>query len=102
MVEQAPTHNPSRAVDPKPPPPRSFWPKPPPVAGQFRLSPVSWIILLILMVWNVWSFVPRGSSQSALPYSEFKKQVADGNVSRGRVVVEQITGHVVTGGGGAA
>src|SRR5437762_4749087 len=97
MVEQAPTHNPSRAVDPKPPPPRSFWPKPPPVAGQFRLSPVSWIILLILMVWNVWSFVPRESSQSALPYSEFKKQVADGNVSRVRIVGDQITGTFVQG-----
>jgi cell division protease FtsH len=97
MVEQAPTHDPSRAVDPKPPPPRSFWPKSLPVTGQFRLSPVSWIILLILMVWNVWSFVPRETSQTRLPYSVFKEQVADGNVSRVRIVGDQITGTLVQG-----
>jgi cell division protease FtsH len=96
MVEQALTHDPpSRVGDPKSPPPRSLRPKPPPAPGQFRLSPLWWIIFLILMVWNIWSFLPKQTSQAALPYSAFREQVADGNVSQVRIVGDEITGTFV-------
>jgi cell division protease FtsH len=93
MVKHDLTHDPlSRAGDQKSPPPRSLRRQPQPTPGQFRLSPISWVIFLILMVWNVWSFLPKQTSQAALPYSAFKEQVAAGNVSHVRIVGDEITG----------
>jgi len=47
------------------------------------------------MVWNVWSFLPKETSQAALPYSAFKEQVAGGNVSQVRIVGDEISGTFV-------
>jgi cell division protease FtsH len=63
--------------------------------GPFGLSPLSWIVLLLLVVWNAWSFLPRQTSQVALPYSAFKEQVTGGNVSQVRIVGDEITGTFV-------
>jgi cell division protease FtsH len=59
------------------------------------MSPLSWVVFLILMVWNVWSFMPRQTVQAVLPYSAFKEQVASGNVSQVRIVGDEITGTFV-------
>jgi cell division protease FtsH len=50
---------------------------------------------LILMVWNIWSFVPKQTLQAAIPYSAFKEQVANGNVSQVRMVGDEVTGTFV-------
>jgi len=97
-VDKALPHDPpSLAGVPKPPPPRTLRSKPPqkPAPGLYRLSPISWIIFLILMIWNVWSFSPKQTLQLALPYSAFVGQVAGGNVSQVRIVGDDITGTLV-------
>jgi cell division protease FtsH len=53
---------------------------------------LSWVFLLLLLIWNVWSLRPRPASEVALPYSRFVAQVAAGNVSRAKLVGETITG----------
>jgi len=53
------------------------------------------MIFGILMVWNVWSFLPKQSSQASLPYSAFKEQVAGGNVSQVRLVGDEVSGTFV-------
>ena len=98
MVDKArPRDPPSLAGAPKSPPPSTLRPKPPqkPAPGLYRLSPFSWIIFLILMIWNVWSFLPKQTVQLALPYSAFVGQVAGGNVSQVRIVGDDITGTLV-------
>ncbi len=50
---------------------------------------------MILIVWNVWSFLPKETAQAAVPYSAFKEQVAHGNVSHVRIVGDEITGTFV-------
>ena len=92
---------PSSPADVKSPPPRTVRPKPPqgPSPGQYQVSPLSWIVLLLLMAWNLWSFFPMATSEVALPYSAFVAQVSAGNVSQVRIVGEQISGafvHAVT------
>ena len=47
------------------------------------------------MIWNVWSFLPKQTSQLALPYSAFVGQGAGGNVSQVRIVGDDITGTLV-------
>jgi cell division protease FtsH len=92
------THDPpTRAGAPKSPPPRPRRPAPPhgPASGQYRISPLSWIVFVILMVWNVWSFLPTQTSQVALPYSAFVQQVAGGSVRQVRIVGDAITGTFV-------
>jgi cell division protease FtsH len=91
MIDPAPTHD-LRAGESEPPTP-SVRPRPPhPASGKYRLNPLSWLIFLILMVWNVWSFLPRQTSEVALPYSAFVGYVAAGNVSEVRIVGDEITG----------
>jgi cell division protease FtsH len=78
----------------KSPPPRATRPKPPqgtPLEPQ-RVSPLWWIVFLLLMAWNVWSFLPKPTSEAALPYSAFVAQVAAGNVTQTRIVGDQISG----------
>jgi hypothetical protein len=87
----------SSTEDPKSPPPRDLRPRPPETSAprQYRLSPLSWIVFLILMAWNIWSFVPKQTLHAALPYSAFKEQVAIGNVSQVLMVGDEVTGTFV-------
>src|SRR2546425_1810214 len=88
---------PSGAVEPKGSFLNRLRPKglPGPAPGQYRFGPLWWIIFAIVMVWNIWSFLPTQTSQVALPYSAFVGQVAGGNVSAVRIVGDQITGTFV-------
>ena len=76
----------------KSPPPRTTRPKSPPGSplGQQRVSPFSSMVFLLLMAWNLWSFLPKPTSEAALPYSAFVAQVAAGNVTQTRIVGDQI------------
>src|SRR5260221_10026491 len=102
MVDTSVSNNP-----PPPPesvkslPPRTVRPKLPqgPSPGPNRVSPLSWIFFLLLMVWNLWSLFPRETSEVTLPYSAFVAQVRAGNVPQVRIVGEQIGGtfvHAIT------
>src|SRR4030042_866895 len=40
-----------------------------------RINPIGWVIMLLLLAWNVYSFWPRSQSQISIPYSGFVNQV---------------------------
>jgi cell division protease FtsH len=88
---------PSPPTNVKSPPPRATRPKPPQGSplGQQRLSPLWWLVFLLLMAWNLWSFLPKATSEAALPYSAFVAQVTAGNVAHTRIVGDQISGTFV-------
>jgi cell division protease FtsH len=91
------TNQPSPPTNVKPPPPRTTRPKPPPGSplGQQRVSRFWWIVFFLLMAWNLWSFLPKPTSEAALPYSAFVAQVTAGNVTQTRIVGDQISGMFV-------
>jgi len=60
--------------------------------GPYGVSPFSWLMLALLMAWNLWWFLPRQTAEVSLPYSEFVAQVAAGNVTQVRIVGEAISG----------
>ena len=81
---------------PPPPPraPRSGPPQPPP-PGSNRLSPLSWLVLLALLAWNLWVFLPRPGTAIEVPYSAFVAQVSAGNVAQVRIAGDAIRGTFV-------
>ncbi|MGA7541329.1 MAG: ATP-dependent zinc metalloprotease FtsH [Steroidobacteraceae bacterium] len=60
----------------------------------FRFGPLSWLILALLIVWNVWAFMPHQTVEVSLPYSEFIAQLASGNVTAVSIVGAAIKGHL--------
>jgi cell division protease FtsH len=58
----------------------------------FRIGPLSWLILALLILWNAWAFMPHKSVEVPLPYSEFVSQVASDNVTAVTIVGADITG----------
>src|SRR6185437_6511506 len=89
--ERGPPSRPARG--PGPPPGGQGGPPP------FRIGPLSWLILGLLIIWNAWALMPHESAQVPLPYSEFVSQVASGNVTTVNVTGADITGifaHPVT------
>src|SRR5271167_2222905 len=94
MAQNAPTPDTRPATDKGPPPPRTLRPKAPlePGPGPTRLTPLSWIVFVLLMAWNLWSFLPRPTSEVSVPYTAFVAQVSADNVSKARIVGEAISG----------
>jgi cell division protease FtsH len=88
----APSMRPNAA--PRKTPPAAPEPNAPQEAapGSERVSPFSWLLLALLMAWNLWWFFPRSTAEVALPYSEFVAQVAAENVTQVRIVGEAISG----------
>jgi cell division protease FtsH len=76
------------------PPPRTPRPRPPqpPPPGANRLTPFSWLILLLLLAWNLWVFLPRPVAEVEIPYSTFVAQVSAGNVAKVRIAGDAISG----------
>ena len=76
------------------PPPRTVRPKPPetPSAG---FGPLSWLVLFLLLLWNLWSLLPKQAIDVTLPYTAFTAQVNDGNVANVRIAGDAITGTFV-------
>ncbi|MGH8290811.1 MAG: ATP-dependent zinc metalloprotease FtsH [Steroidobacteraceae bacterium] len=60
----------------------------------FRFGPLSWLILGLLIVWNVWAFMPHKNVEVSLPYSAFVDQVASGNVTAVSIVGSAIKGRL--------
>jgi FtsH Extracellular len=54
-----------------------------------------WLILLILMVWNIVSFWPKPRPEVNIPYTTFLAQVGANNVARVRIVGDKIGGSFV-------
>ena len=51
-----------------------------------------WLLLLALVAWNVWLFVPKAQPQANLPYTTFLSEVQAGDVTRAQIAGDQITG----------
>jgi len=80
----------------KPSPPSLPDPRKPSGPSYFGLY---WVFLALLLMWNLWAFLPRQNQPVKLPYSEFVAQVAAGNVTRVHLVAAVITGtfaHAIT------
>ena len=54
-----------------------------------------WLILLVLMVWNLVSFWPKPRPEVNIPYTTFLAQVRADNVAGVRIVGDQISGSFV-------
>jgi len=51
-----------------------------------------WLILMVLLAWNAWSFLVPGQPVATIPYSALLTQVRDANVTRVKIVGDRITG----------
>jgi cell division protease FtsH len=83
--------------DERKPPPRTLRPKPPqpPAQGPTGFGPLSWFILFALLLWNLWSFLPKATAEVTLPYTAFVAQVSESNVASVRIAGEAISGTFV-------
>jgi cell division protease FtsH len=60
-----------------------------------RISPLWWIILIGLMIWNVFILFRSAPTQVEIPYSIFLDQVQAGNISMVTITGNEITGNFV-------
>ncbi len=97
MADITPTRPSPPDTGERKPPPRPLPPSPPPgpAAAPPRIGPFYWVLFLLLMAWNLWSFLPKQAPAVALPYSAFVAQVTAGNVSHVRLVGEAVSGTFV-------
>jgi cell division protease FtsH len=56
------------------------------------VSRLWWIILALLMVWNLWLLWPRQVNEVQIPYSTFLTQVGEGNIAKVQIKGSDITG----------
>ena len=54
-----------------------------------------WILAIILLIWNVWLFLPKSSPEINIPYSQFISQANAGNIASIQVSGSEITGKFV-------
>jgi cell division protease FtsH len=74
--------------------------KPPsdqPTPQSPRISPLGWIILIALFIWNIWTLKPQVQTEIAIPYTSFVEQVKAGNVKDVQIDGAQISGDFQTG-----
>ncbi len=60
-----------------------------------RISPLWWIVLVGLMIWNIVTYFRAAPAQAQIPYSVFINQVQAGNISMVTITGNQITGQFV-------
>jgi cell division protease FtsH len=63
---------------------------------QMRLSPIWWIILIGLMIWNAVTYLRSAPEQVQIPYTTFIDQVQSGKVTSVVIQGNQITGVLST------
>jgi len=68
-----------------------------PTPPRQHISPIWWVVLFLLVVWNFWTLVPQGQQEIAVPYSAFIKQVKSGNVKDVQIDGAQISGDFNSG-----
>ena len=73
-------------------PPQESPPKPPQLP---RTIWIWWLVLLVLMVWNIVSFWPKSRPEVNIPYTTFLAQVRADNVAGVRIVGDRISGSFV-------
>jgi cell division protease FtsH len=54
-----------------------------------------WIVAIILLIWNIMSFLPKSRPEINIPYSQFISQVKAGNIANIQVSGSEITGKFV-------
>ena len=59
------------------------------------LSWMWWLILVALILWNIYMFLPKSQPEVNLPYSTFLNQVKAGNISEVHISGSEITGAFV-------
>jgi cell division protease FtsH len=59
---------------------------------KMRINPIWWVVMLVLLAWNVYAFWPHAQQQINLPYSSFVDQVKVDHVK-----AVQITGSSIKG-----
>jgi cell division protease FtsH len=64
----------------------------PQTSNKPGLSKFWWIILLLLMVWNLWLLFPRQNSVLEISYSDFISQISKGNVAQVKIAGSDISG----------
>jgi cell division protease FtsH len=77
-------------------PPSAAGPQTPPGPSYYGLY---WAFLGLLLLWNLWAFLPRQNQAVKLPYSDFVAQVSSGNVAKVHIVGAAISGtfeHAIT------
>ncbi len=84
--------DPSKRPAPPPPSPRKPPTGPPGAPGPARFTPLWWLILVALGLWNMWAFFPRQTTEATLPYSEFVSQLRAGNVEQVHLSGDAISG----------
>jgi cell division protease FtsH len=57
-----------------------------------RISPIWWVILIALFIWNVWTLLPQPQQEIAIPYTAFVNQIKSGNVKDVKIDGSQISG----------
>jgi cell division protease FtsH len=62
-----------------------------------RISPIWWVILIALFIWNVWTLLPQPQQQITIPYTAFITQIKNGNVKDVEIDGSQITGDFKSG-----
>jgi cell division protease FtsH len=63
--------------------------KPPQKKG---INPIWWVVMLVLLAWNVYAFWPRSQPQINLPYSSFVDQVKADHISSVQISGSSIKG----------
>ncbi len=54
-----------------------------------------WVLMILLLAWNVWNFRPNNQPVANIPYSTLLNQVAAGNVQSVQIQGDQITGKFI-------
>ena len=76
------------------PTPPSEGPTPP---ERPHISPLWWVILIALFMWNIWTLLPQTQQEIAIPYTAFVDQVKTGNVKDVQIDGAQISGNFNNG-----
>ena len=63
-----------------------------PVQGKPKIHWMWWIIAIGLLIWNIFSFLPKSRPEVNIPYSVFIQQVSAGNVASVHISGSEITG----------
>jgi len=78
-------------------PPSNPSPDQPTPPERPRISPIWWIILIGLFIWNIYSLMPQTQQEIAIPYTAFIEQVKSGNVKDVQIDGAQISGNFASG-----
>jgi cell division protease FtsH len=61
------------------------------------MSPIWWVILIALFIWNIWTLKPQAQQEIDVPYTAFIAQVKAGNVKDVQIDGTQISGDFTSG-----